>query len=188
MKETKNKYASKGNGIHRRSKYPDPFEKVITYVPKSLMKRLQLEADRLGIPVERLLVRASMYGVELEEYGPFEMDLSLGASGYSSVEEQQSLYRFLCRADRGVDLDLLLMTYDDIGLRNEHIVKNALCDLVTLGLVELYNKGDYPIPKVRAISEERLKRGERFKAFAGEKTDLNVAQNLRKKRIDKGVL
>lgn len=160
--------------------YPDPFECVKCYVPKSLMRKLRVESDRLGVPVERLLVRAGDE-VMRSEYESFNVNLALPDPGSSTIEEQQALYQFLARADKGVDLDLLFLAYVEIGFTYDSSVRDAVADLIARGLVELFNKGDYAIPKVRVINKERLARKERFLLFAGEKVDQDRRKLFKKK-------
>ena len=164
---SKNKYAGKQLG--RPPSHSDPFESIRCWVPKGLMRELRRESERLGVPVERLIVRAAWYGVELEEYGPFEADLTIPSGpNPSTTENDQKLFQFLARAPRGVDLDLLIMSHEEVEMTNGHHVKWSLANLILGGLAEIFNEGDYAIPKVRAITAKRTERKERFKLFAGE--------------------
>lgn len=159
----------------RRGKKPrpqDPFEEVTCYVPKVVMGQLREEAERLGVPLDRLLVRAAL-GVLNRSYTGFEYDLSVGDASVDGVtiEHERQLYEWLSRADIGLDLDLVLMSHEDAGFEHLWQMRGALRMLLVKGLIEIYNHPDYAIPKVRHLNAKRLKRKDRFLLFGGEKVE-----------------
>lgn len=172
----KNRFAKRG-----RPKYPDPFQRVECWIPKSMMLILNQESERLGVPVERLLVRAVCNNTQ-----GYEIDMTLDNTLSTSVETQEILYDFITRAEVGIDLDLLILTYTEIGMTSMWQLKSALKTLIDRERVELFNGDSSAIPKVRSVElGKRVRRIERFKALAGEKTDLHWRKRLRK---PKGVL
>ena len=161
---------------------PDPFVEVKCFVPRSMMIALDVEAERLGVPIERLLVRSVRRCLGVE--GGFDQDLSIHVGQtQSTAEGQRDLYLFLSRAQKGLDLDLLLLAYEEAGFDSEEALKWNLADLILGGLVELGNDGPYAIPKVRVISSKRLVRKDRFKLFAGERVNQNREELLQQRKV-----
>ena len=173
---TFNRYAGKQRG--KIPSHQDPFEAVRCYVPKGLMRKLRRESERLGVPVERLIVRYLAYG-------SFEADLTIPTGpNPSTTENDQKLFQFLARAPRGVDLDLLFLAHEEVEMTNGYNIKWSLANLILGGLAEIFNDGDYAIPKVRAITAKRAERKDRFKLFAGEL----VKRAPKARKTTKGVL
>jgi len=162
-----NRYAGK----HPRGRKPskrDPFEEVRIFVPRWLMARLRQMSDIRGITAERLIVRALWNATGHD--GSFDMDLTLRdvTVGYSTAEEQSIIFQYLCAArSAGIELELLMMCYEDLGFLSFQHIKDVITDLVCLGLATLFNGPEGEI-RIAAVVEGRT-REKGFRLFGGKK-------------------
>ena len=164
---TKNKYAGKRPPGRRPSKQ-DPFEEVHIFVPRWLMAAMRRKSDIKGVTPERLIVRALRNARNLD--GLFDTNLSLKdvGVGYSTAEEQSRIFQYLCAArSAGIELELLIMCYEDLGFLSVTHIENVISDLVYLGLANMFN-GDEGEVRIAAVVEGKT-REKGFRLFGGKK-------------------
>ena len=163
----KNRYAGKRPRGRKPSKQ-DPFEEVRIFVPRWLMARLRTMSDIIGITVERLIVRALWNAKYRTDFWDIDLDLSNVGTNKSTAEEQSRIFQYLCAArNTGVELELLVMCYEDLEFVSHNQLKQALVDLIHLGLATLFNGGDGEV-RIKAVIEGRT-REKGFRLFGGEK-------------------
>ena len=167
MREVKNKYAGKRPRGRRPSKQ-DPFEEVRLFVPRWLMSVIRRKSDIKGVTPDRLILRALWNTRNQDE--SFDMDVGLNnvMVGYSTAEEQSRIFQYLCAArSAGVELELLIMCYEDLGFLSVTHIKDAISDLIYIGLANMFN-GDEGEVRIAAVVEGRT-REKGFRLFGGKK-------------------
>lgn len=164
----KNRYAGRKTPGRKPSKQ-DPFQEVHIFVPRWLMARLRRTSDIKGITAERLIVRA-LWNAR-DESDSWDIDLSLSgiSVGKSTAEEQSIVFQYLTAArDVGVELELLVMCYEDLGFVSHIQMKVAISDLIYLGLATVFNGGDGEV-RIKAIVRQGGVREKGFRLFGGQK-------------------
>lgn len=165
---TKNKYAGKRPRGRRPSKQ-DPFEEVRLFVPRWLMAAMRRKSDIKGVTADRLILRALWNARNHDE--SFDMDLGLNNNvmvGYSTAEEQSRIFQYLCAArSAGVELELLIMCYEDLGFLSVTHIEDVISDLVYLGLANMFN-GDEGEVRISAVTDGKT-REKGFRLFGGKK-------------------
>ena len=140
--KSKNRYAGRRTPGRKPSKQ-DPFEEVRIFVPRWLMSAMRRIGDVRGVTPERLIVRALWNAKDSTDF--WDIDLSLGdvMTGQSTAEQQSYVFQYLSAARNvGVELELLVMCYEDLGFVSPQQLKEVLVDLIYLGLVTMFNGGD----------------------------------------------
>jgi hypothetical protein len=133
------------------------------------MARLRRIGDVRGVTPERLIVRALWNARDYNDM--LDINLSLGdvMTGQSTSEQQSLVFQYLSAArDVGVELELLVMCYEDLGFVSHYQIKEALSDLIYLGLVTMFNGGDGEV-RVAAVVRQGRVREKGFRLFGGKK-------------------
>ena len=165
MREVKNKYAGKRPRGRRPSKQ-DPFEEVRLFVPRWLMARVRRKSDIKGVTPDRLILRALWNTRDHGEF--FDMDFALNTHGGSTAEEQSRIFQYLCAArSAGIELELLIMCYEDLGFLSVTHIKDAISDLIYIGLANIFNGPEGEI-RIAAVVEGKI-REKGFRLFGGKK-------------------
>ena len=160
-----NKYA--GRRKRRKIMKRDPFDGIRVWIPKHVMRKFETLSQVKGISVSRLMTRVIVNAWEYPH--AFEMDLSLPGGAEPNNADMRTLYAFIAGAGSiGVDLDLLVLCYEEIDMVSSDQVRESLAGLLHLGLAE-FAESDSPMPRVRVVSSKVPKKNERFILFAGEK-------------------
>lgn len=165
---TRNRYAGKRTRGRKPSKR-DPFEEVRIFVPRWLMTRLRTMGDFRGVTPERLIVRALWNSKERTDFWDIDLSLDDVGVGQSTAEDQSRVFQYLTAArDIGVELELLVMCYEDLGFASYIQLKQALVDLIYLGLAKVFNGGEGEL-RVAAIVRQGRIREKGFRLFGGKK-------------------
>ena len=166
--KSKNRYAGRRAPGRKPSKQ-DPFEEVRIFVPRWLMSAMRRIGDARGVTPERLIVRTLWNAKESTDF--WDIDLSLGdvMTGQSTVEQQSHVFQYLSAARNvGVELELLVMCYEDLGFVSPQQLKEVISDLIYLGLATIFNGGDGEV-RVAAVVRQGRVREKGFRLFGGKK-------------------
>lgn len=164
----KNKYAGHKTPGRKPSKR-DPFEEVRVFIPRWLVARLRTMGSTRGVTPERLIVRALWNVKNYSDMFDINLSLSDVMTGQSTAEQQSLVFQYLSAArDVGVELELLIMCYDDLGFVSHIQLKEALSDLIYLGLATVFNGGDGEV-RIKAVIRQGRVREKGFRLFGGKK-------------------
>ena len=97
--------------------------------------------------------------------------MSLGdvMTGQSTAEQQSHVLQYLSAArDAGVELELLVMCYEDLGFVSHIQLKQVISDLIYLGLATVFNGGDGEV-RIKAVVRQGRVREKGFRLFGGQK-------------------
>lgn len=148
----------------------DPFEEVRIFVPRWLVARLRRLGDAKGVSLERLIVRALWNVKNYSDMFDINLNLNNVAISQSTTAEQQSqVWDYLKGAkDKGIELELLIMCYEDLGFASYIQIKEVIRDLHYLGLVKIFN-GDEGEVRIAAVFKKGSVREKGFRLFGGKK-------------------
>ena len=158
---SENRYAGKKKR-GRTGGLKDPFERVVVYVPKSVMIDLRRAAERYGTTPENAIIRVL-------KFDSYALDTHLYTSGVSTSDQQGKLYQELCQIKSGIELDLLLLAHIEFGFDYLDQLKFALSDLLVLGLIEFVENDECRVRKVKAITNKTIRAKDRYTTVAGIK-------------------
>lgn len=163
-----NKYAGK-NIRGRKGYFKDPYIEVKIAIPKSVYTQLQKVADSYSLDMKNLLCRFIYSNRSNTLMG--DLDLTIPQIGGSSENDRMKLWTYLNKAGTiGINLDYLVMVWDDVGFLSEKHILCTISDLLYMGLIELVNIDDDAVAKLRVTESVKIKnKHERFNMFAGAK-------------------
>lgn len=152
--------------------HQDPFEKVVCYVPKRLTRQLRVLEDTYGVKVERLLVRAAL-NANVDQFS-FDLNISDYTVDVVTKQDEAKLFKWLAKSKVGIDLDLVLMVYDDIGFNDDRTLRATIKMMLAKGMICLINDEHTAIPQLKVAFDVRTRgKPTKFKLFAGSDTNGN---------------
>lgn len=115
----------------------DPFEKLVSFAPKSIARMLKHESIARDLPMSRLLAIALIH--EMERPDPFNLQLDLPDDEFvenAYADEAVKIYDFLNKFPGGTGIDTLWLFKVEIGIRDKERFLYGYRELLKSGMVE----------------------------------------------------